>query len=96
MYLAELASMGQTEEEARAGAVVAVGVFPFLATPRPGHGEREGQVKLIGRRAPDRLLAPHLGPAPATDRGADARPSVRSQRRGRGAHRPRPPTLPEP
>ena len=61
----ELASVGQTEEEARAGGrEVAIGTFPFLANGRAkAMGEREGQVKLIADARTDRLLGAHiLGP----------------------------------
>jgi len=61
----ELASVGQTEEEARAGGrEVAIGTFPFLANGRAkALGEREGQVKLIADARTDRLLGAHiLGP----------------------------------
>ena len=61
----ELASVGLTEEEARAdGREVRIGVFPFLANGRArAMGERDGQVKLIADARTDRLLGAHiLGP----------------------------------
>ena len=95
----ELASVGLTEEEARAdGREVRTGVFPFLANGRArAMGEREGQVKIIADARTDRVLGAHiLGPrasdliaelALALEFGASAEDIARSVH----AH----PTLPE-
>jgi dihydrolipoamide dehydrogenase len=61
----ELASVGLTEEEARAGGrEIRIGAFPFLANARArAMGEREGQVRIIADARTDRLLGAHiLGP----------------------------------
>ncbi len=61
----ELASVGLTEEEARAqGREVRIGAFPFLANGRArAMGEREGQVRIIADARTDRILGAHiLGP----------------------------------
>jgi len=95
----ELASVGLTEEEARAGdREVRTGVFPFLANGRArAMGEREGQVKIVADARTDRILGAHiLGPrasdliaelALALEFGASAEDVARSVH----AH----PTLPE-
>jgi dihydrolipoamide dehydrogenase len=95
----ELASVGMTEDEARAdGREVRVGVFPFLANGRArAMGEREGQVKILADARTDRILGAHiLGPrasdliaelALAMEFGASAEDVARSVH----AH----PTLPE-
>jgi dihydrolipoamide dehydrogenase len=61
----EIASVGQTEEEARAsGREVRVGKFPFLANGRAkAMGETDGLVKIIADARTDRMLGAHiLGP----------------------------------
>jgi len=60
----ELASVGLTEEEARAQGEVAVGKFPFAANGRArAMEEREGQVKIVADARTDRILGCHiLGP----------------------------------
>jgi dihydrolipoamide dehydrogenase len=61
----ELASVGRTEAECRAGARdVRVGTFPFQASGRArALGERDGLVKVVADAASDRLLGVHvLGP----------------------------------
>jgi dihydrolipoamide dehydrogenase len=60
----ELASVGMTEEEARARGAVAVGKFPFLANGRArAMEEREGQVKIVADAGTDRILGAHvIGP----------------------------------
>ncbi len=94
----ELASVGLTEDEARARGEVAVGSFPFLANGRAkAMGERDGQVKIVADARSDRILGAHiLGPrasdliaelAFAMEMGASAEDVARSVH----AH----PTLPE-
>jgi dihydrolipoamide dehydrogenase len=95
----EMASVGMTEDEARAGGrEVAVGTFPFLANGRArAMGERDGQVKLVADAKTDRLLGAHIvGPQAssliaelvlALELGASAEDIARSVH----AH----PTLPE-
>lgn len=61
----ELASVGLSEEEARArGGEVKIGTFPFLANGRArAMNEREGQVKIVADGRTDRVLGAHiLGP----------------------------------
>ena len=95
----ELASVGMSEEESRAGGrAVRVGTFPFLANGRArAMGERAGQVKIVADARTDRILGAHiLGPrasdliaelALAMEFGASAEDVARSVH----AH----PTLPE-
>ena len=94
----ELASVGLSEEEARARGEVAVGAFPFLANGRArAMEEREGQVKIVADAKTDRILGCHIvGPrasdliaelAVAMELGASAEDLARSVH----AH----PTLPE-
>ncbi len=58
----EIASVGITEEEAKAqGLAVNVGKFPFAANGRAkAAGEREGFVKMIADQQSDRLLGCHI------------------------------------
>jgi dihydrolipoamide dehydrogenase len=65
----EMASVGLTEDEARAqGCEVAVGSFPFLANGRAkAMGERDGQVKLVADARTDRLLGAHIVGPRASD-----------------------------
>jgi len=58
----EVASVGLTEEEARAkGLAIKVGKFPFTANGRArAMRETEGFVKLIAEAATDRLLGAHI------------------------------------
>ncbi|HVP15706.1 MAG TPA: dihydrolipoyl dehydrogenase, partial [Terriglobales bacterium] len=61
----ELASVGLTEEEAKArGLEITVGAFPFMANGRAkAMGEREGQVKILADARTDRIVGAHiLGP----------------------------------
>jgi dihydrolipoamide dehydrogenase len=70
----EIASVGLTEDEARAnGREVRVGRFPFIANGRARClGETEGLVKIIADAATNRLLGLHiLGPR-ASDLIAEA------------------------
>jgi dihydrolipoamide dehydrogenase len=70
----ELASVGKTEEEARAaGHEIAVGRFPFLANGRAkAMEEKDGFVKVIADAKTDRVLGIHiLGPR-ASDMIAEA------------------------
>src|SRR5262249_18622975 len=65
----EFASVGSTEEEARAsGREIAIGIFPFLANGRArAMNERDGQVKLVADRATDRLIGAHIVGPRASD-----------------------------
>ncbi len=65
----ELASVGLTEEEARAsGRAVNVGTFPFLANGRAkAMGEKDGQVKILADAATDRVLGAHIVGPRASD-----------------------------
>ena len=65
----EFASVGMTEEEARAaGREVAVGTFPFLANGRAkAMGEKDGQVKIVADAATDRILGAHIVGPRASD-----------------------------
>ena len=94
----ELASVGLTEEQARARGELAVGAFPFLANGRAkAMEERDGQVKIVADAATDRIVGAHIvGPrasdliaelATAMELGASAEDVGRSVH----AH----PTLPE-
>lgn len=58
----EFASVGQTEEEAKAsGIAYAVGSFPFLANGRAkAMGEKDGQVKILADASTDRILGAHI------------------------------------
>ena len=70
----ELASVGKTEEEARAnGREVRIGTFPFMANGRArAMEEKDGLVKLIADAKTDRVLGVHiLGPR-ASDMIAEA------------------------
>jgi dihydrolipoamide dehydrogenase len=65
----EVASVGQTEEELKAGGIVyTVGKFPFTANGRArAMGDTDGFVKLLADKATDRLLGAHvLGPDAGT------------------------------
>ena len=95
----ELASVGLSEEDARAqGVSVKVGSFPFLANGRArAMGEKDGQVKIVADATTDRVLGAHIvGPhasaliaelVVAIEMGASAEDLARSVH----AH----PTLPE-
>ncbi len=65
----EFASVGLTEEEARAqGLELAVGVFPFLANGRAkAMGEKDGQVRLLADASTDRLVGAHIVGPRASD-----------------------------
>jgi dihydrolipoamide dehydrogenase len=64
----ELASVGLSEEEARARGTVSVGVFPFLANGRArAMNEREGQVKIVADAKTDRILGAHIVGPRASD-----------------------------
>ena len=58
----EFASVGMTEEEAKAnGVAYAVGTFPFLANGRAkAMGEKDGQVKILADATTDRILGAHI------------------------------------
>ena len=65
----EVASVGQTEEELKAGGVAyTVGKFPFMANGRArAMGDTDGFVKILADKATDRLLGAHvLGPDAGT------------------------------
>jgi dihydrolipoamide dehydrogenase len=65
----EVASVGQTEEELKAGGVAySVGKFPFTANGRArAMGDTDGFVKILADKASDRLLGAHvLGPDAGT------------------------------
>jgi len=64
----ELASVGLTEEQARARGAVKVGKFPFLANGRAkAMDEKEGQVKIVADAATDRILGAHIVGPRASD-----------------------------
>jgi len=95
----ELASVGMTEEEARAGErAVNVGTFPFLANGRARcMDETEGMVKVIADAASDRVLGVHVFGAHASDLIAEAALAIEfgasAEDIGRAVHAH--PTLPE-
>jgi dihydrolipoamide dehydrogenase len=65
----EVASVGQTEEELKAGGVAyVVGKFPFTANGRArAMGDTDGFVKILADKATDRLLGAHvIGPDAGT------------------------------
>ena len=65
----EVASVGKTEEELKAGGVdYTVGKFPFTANGRArAMGDTDGFVKILADKASDRLLGAHvLGPDAGT------------------------------
>jgi dihydrolipoamide dehydrogenase len=65
----EVASVGKTEEELKAGGVAyTVGKFPFTANGRArAMGDTDGFVKILADKATDRLLGAHiLGPDAGT------------------------------
>jgi dihydrolipoamide dehydrogenase len=65
----EVASVGQTEEELKAGGIAyTVGKFPFTANGRArAMGDTDGFVKILANKATDRLLGAHvLGPDAGT------------------------------
>jgi dihydrolipoamide dehydrogenase len=65
----EVASVGQTEEELKAGGIAyTVGKFPFTANGRArAMGDTDGFVKILADKATDRLLGAHvLGPDAGT------------------------------
>src|SRR5262249_38389847 len=67
--LPELASVGISEEDARArGLDVRVGSFPFLANGRAkAMGEKDGQVKIVADASTDRVLGAHIVGPRASD-----------------------------
>ncbi len=95
----ELASVGETEEEARAdGAEIKVGKFPMAANGRArAMDAAEGMVKVIGEAKNDRLVGMHILAARASDLIAEGAvaiefaASVEDLARSVHAH----PTLPE-
>ena len=65
----EVASVGQTEEELRAGGIAyTIGKFPFTANARArAMGDTDGFVKILAEKSTDRLLGAHvLGPDAGT------------------------------
>jgi dihydrolipoamide dehydrogenase len=65
----EVASVGQTEEELKAGGIAYnVGKFPFMANGRArAMGDTEGFVKILADKTTDRLLGAHIiGPDAGT------------------------------
>ena len=65
----EVASVGKTEEELKAGGIAyTVGKFPFTANGRArAMGDTDGFVKILADKASDRLLGAHvLGPDAGT------------------------------
>ncbi|WP_428489867.1 dihydrolipoyl dehydrogenase [Rhodopila sp.] len=65
----EVASVGQTEEELKAGGVAyTIGKFPFTANGRArAMGDTDGFVKILAEKSTDRLLGAHvLGPDAGT------------------------------
>ena len=65
----EVASVGQTEEELKAGGVAySVGKFPFTANGRArAMGDTDGFVKILADKSTDRLLGAHvIGPDAGT------------------------------
>lgn len=65
----EVASVGQTEEELKAGGIAyTVGKFPFTANGRArAMGDTDGFVKILADKATDKLLGAHiLGPDAGT------------------------------
>jgi dihydrolipoamide dehydrogenase len=65
----EVASVGQTEEELKAGGIAyTVGKFPFTANGRArAMGDTDGFVKILADKASDRLLGAHvIGPDAGT------------------------------
>jgi dihydrolipoamide dehydrogenase len=65
----EVASVGQTEEELKAGGVAySVGKFPFTANGRArAMGDTDGFVKILAEKTSDRLLGAHIiGPDAGT------------------------------
>src|SRR5699024_4972483 len=70
----ELASVGMTEEEARAaGFELRVGTFPMAASGRASTlGKTEGMVKVIGDARTDQLLGFHMVGVNAGDIVAEA------------------------
>jgi dihydrolipoamide dehydrogenase len=64
----EFASVGMTEDEARARGEIAVGQFPFLANGRArAMEERDGQVKIVADAKTDRILGAHIVGPRASD-----------------------------
>jgi dihydrolipoamide dehydrogenase len=65
----EVASVGQTEEELKAGGIAySVGKFPFTANGRArAMGDTDGFVKILAEKSTDRLLGAHvIGPDAGT------------------------------
>ena len=93
----ELASVGLTEDDAKARGEIRVGKFPMAARTRPGDGATEGLVKVIADAKTDRLIGMHILGARASDiiaEGAIAielASSVEDLARSTHAH----PTMPE-
>jgi len=64
----ELASVGLTEDQAKAQTEIKVGKFPFIANGRAkGMDETEGFVKIIADAKTDRILGAHILAAHASD-----------------------------
>jgi dihydrolipoamide dehydrogenase len=95
----ELAQVGFTEEDARAGGhEIKVGKFPYMANGRAkGMGETDGSVKIIADAKTDRVLGVHILGAHASDIIAECvvamefKASAEDIARSNHAH----PTLPE-
>jgi dihydrolipoamide dehydrogenase len=70
----ELASVGLTEQQAlEKGHRVAIGKFPFTATPRARcTGETDGLVKIVADKDTDRVLGVHIVGAAASELIAEA------------------------
>ena len=85
----EVASVGKTEEELKAGGVAySVGKFPFTANGRArAMGDTDGFVKILADKTTDRLLGAHVARARRrhADRGTDHGDRIR--RLGRGCRR---------
>ena len=57
----EIASVGMTEKEARMGAEIKIGRFPFRSNPAALiSGETDGLIKVIIRRGDDKILGVHI------------------------------------
>ena len=57
----EMASVGMSEEDAKAAGSRSVGAFPFWRTAAPkAMGRRDGHVKIVARREERRHLGAHI------------------------------------
>ena len=57
----EIASVGLTEKEAKAGGAIRIGRFPFRSNPKAViSGETEGLVKVVADRERDEILGVHI------------------------------------